>query len=160
MLTETQGGVRLVYDMIRDGAPNLSVAETSRPITASEHAVGIFRRLQRRHIIPQEREAMFVLALDAGLRPVGAHVPHVGTADGCMVHPRDVFRMPIALGATGVIVAHNHPSGDTKPSQQDAAVTARLRSGAKLLELTLHDSIVVTDRNHLSIIDIDPMRMY
>ena len=62
--------------------------------------------------LDQDREHFMVLALNARGRVIGYKVIATGTANACLVHPREVFRTAIALGAVTVIVAHNHPSGE------------------------------------------------
>jgi DNA repair protein RadC len=58
------------------------------------------------------------------------------------VHPREVFQSAVLIGACGVIVGHNHPSGDPSPSPEDRAVTRRLADAGKLIGVPLLDSVV------------------
>jgi DNA repair protein RadC len=60
-----------------------------------------------------------------------------------LVHPREVFRIAIALGAAAIVVAHNHPSGDASPSAEDHAVTRQLVAAGRILDLPVHDHIIV-----------------
>lgn len=66
-----------------------------------------------------------------------------GTVSSSLVHPREVFREAIREGASSVICAHNHPSGDPTPSAEDRAVTRRLREAAHAVEIELHDHVVL-----------------
>ena len=66
-----------------------------------------------------------------------------GTADKTFIHPREIFRHAIRLGAVSVIVAHNHPSGDPTPSDEDIAETKRLRETGELVGITLDDHVVI-----------------
>ncbi len=68
-----------------------------------------------------------------------------GSANMCPVDPRDIFAPALACRAVGIIVAHNHPSGDPTPSQQDIHLTRHLARGAELLGLRLLDHVVVGD---------------
>ena len=63
-----------------------------------------------------DREHFVVLALDARNRPIGAHTVSVGSLSAAIVHPREVFKFAILANAAAVILAHNHPSGDTAPT--------------------------------------------
>ena len=75
-----------------------------------------------------------------------------GTADKTFLHPRDIFRQAIRLGAVSVIVAHNHPSGDPTPSEEDIAETKRLIETGEVVGIPLDDHVVI-GRNgaHVSI---------
>jgi DNA repair protein RadC len=68
-----------------------------------------------------------------------------------MVHPREVFRPAIADAANCIIVAHNHPSGDPTPSDQDISVTERLEKAADIIGIPVIDHIVVAGDKALSI---------
>lgn len=67
-----------------------------------------------------------------------------------MAHPRDVYAGAVADLATGIIVAHNHPSGDPSPSKQNIATTQQLVAAGQILGVKLLDHIIVTGRKHYS----------
>lgn len=69
-----------------------------------------------------------------------------GTANSSLVHPREVFREAIRLGASAIIAVHNHPSGDPGPSSADIQVTRQLREAARTVSIDLHDHIIVGDK--------------
>ena len=75
----------------------------------------------------------------------------VGSLSASIVHPREVFEPAIVRSAAGVIVAHNHPSGDPEPSPEDVAVTRRLADAGTLLGIELLDHIVVAERGFVSL---------
>ncbi len=75
----------------------------------------------------------------------------VGSLSASIVHPREVFVPAVAGSAAGVIVAHNHPSGDPEPSPEDLAVTRRLREAGDLLGIELLDHLVVAERGYVSL---------
>jgi DNA repair protein RadC len=66
-----------------------------------------------------------------------------GILDSSLVHPREVFRAAIAEAAAGIIVVHNHPSGDPTPSTEDRTVTRQLVAAGQLLDLPLHDHVII-----------------
>jgi DNA repair protein RadC len=76
-----------------------------------------------------------------------------GGLDATMALPRDVFRQAVREGATGVIVAHNHPSGDPEPSREDIALTKRLVEAAAVLGIRLLDHVVFGDGRFVSLKD-------
>lgn len=70
-----------------------------------------------------------------------------GTINATLIHPREVFRMAIGVGAYAIILAHNHPSGDTTPSQDDRAVTRQLIAAGSLLTIPVHDHLIISGRD-------------
>ena len=90
------------------------------------------------------QEIFWVLPLNSKNRLIGAPVVVVqGTGNTAALQPRDVFAPALRLGAAGFICAHNHPSGDTAPSDADLALTRRLLETAALLNLPLLDHLIV-----------------
>ena len=71
-----------------------------------------------------------------------------GGLDGTLADPKDVFRQAVREGATGVILCHNHPSGDPTPSQQDIAVTKRLQEAGEVLGVRVLDHVIFGDGTH------------
>lgn len=90
---------------------------------------------------PQEHFCAVAVNVKNGV--LGVKTVHIGTADSAPVWPRDVFREAIRLGAAGVFVVHNHPSGDPEPSAADYAVTDRLVAIGELLQIPLLDHVIV-----------------
>jgi DNA repair protein RadC len=74
----------------------------------------------------------------------------IGSLSASIVHPREVFLPAIVHGAAGLIVAHNHPSGDPEPSPEDVSVTRRLAEAGELLGIELLDHVVVAERGFVS----------
>lgn len=69
----------------------------------------------------------------------------VGTLDASLVHPREVFKVPIIEGSSSIILSHNHPSGDPTPSKEDHAITMRLEQAGELLGIEVLDHIIHGD---------------
>lgn len=91
----------------------------------------------------QAQERFAVLLLDVKHRIIGTHIITIGSATETIAHPRDIFRAVIKQGATRLIVAHNHPSGNTEPSPEDIHLTRQLLSGAQLLGIPLLDHLIL-----------------
>ena len=66
-----------------------------------------------------------------------------GTASGSLVHPREVFRPAIRHGASAIILAHNHPSGDPTPSSADLKVTKKILEASKAVDLSMLDHVII-----------------
>jgi DNA repair protein RadC len=95
-------------------------------------------------------EEFHVLALDTRSRVLRDITVTKGLLDSSLVHPREVFRAAIAEAAAGVILVHNHPSGDPTPSAEDRAVTAQLVAAGRLLDLPVYDHVIVAGDHWLS----------
>ena len=95
-------------------------------------------------------ESFVALLVDSKNRPIGERVICSGGPSHCPVDPAQVFRTVLQESAHGVIFAHNHPSGDPSPSEQDLALTHRLVAGAKLLGIRILDHIILGHGDHYS----------
>ena len=97
-----------------------------------------------------DREEFLALFLDGKNRVQGFHVVSVGSLTAALVHPREVFKPAILGNAAAVVLVHNHPSGDLRPSDEDVAVTRRLVHAAELLGIRVLDHVIVGDGAYAS----------
>lgn len=88
-------------------------------------------------------ETFWVIMLNRKTRAIARHLCTTGTLTSSLVHPREVFKPAILSSAAGIIVAHNHPSGDPAPSSADLQVTRQLREAARTLDISLIDHVVL-----------------
>jgi len=98
-----------------------------------------------------DRERFLALFLDSRHRIQTVETVSIGSLNASLVHPREVFKTAIALSAAAVIVAHNHPSGNARPSHDDLDLTARLDRCGELLGVALLDHLVVGETEVTSI---------
>ena len=105
------------------------------PSTVSQQLLPLFDGLDREHFV--------VLALDARNRPIGCNTVSVGSLSASIVHPREVMKFAILANAAAVILAHNHPSGETSPSRDDIELTQRLVQAGQILEIEVLDHVIV-----------------
>jgi DNA repair protein RadC len=108
----------------------------------------IFEYLKEK-IGKEKKEHFAVLYLDTRNHLIFDEIS-VGTLNASLVHPREVFSKAILNSASHVIIAHNHPSGDCTPSEEDITTTKRLIEAGKILGITVVDHIVVTKNNYSS----------
>ncbi|HZM63576.1 MAG TPA: JAB domain-containing protein [Candidatus Saccharimonadales bacterium] len=101
-------------------------------------------------IASHRQEHLVCLSLDGGYRLITKRVVFIGTVDAVMTHPREVFSGAIADLAVGIVVAHNHPSGDPHPSKQDIMATQQLIAAGQILGVKLFDHIIVAGDEHYS----------
>lgn len=75
----------------------------------------------------------------------------VGSLNGAIIHPRELYRAAVKVGAAGVIVVHNHPSGDSTPSREDIALTKRLVEAGRIVGIELLDHVIIGDGRYVSL---------
>ena len=95
-------------------------------------------------------EEFHLLALDSQSQVLREVLVTRGLLNSSLVHPREVFRAAIAEAAAGIIVVHNHPSGDPTPSAEDRAVTQQLVAAGRLLDVPLYDHVIIAGDRFLS----------
>ena len=95
-------------------------------------------------------EEFHLLALDSQSQVLREVLVTRGLLNSSLVHPREVFRAAIAEAAAGIIVVHNHPSGDPTPSAEDRAVTQQLVAAGRLLDLPLYDHVIIAGDRFVS----------
>lgn len=94
-------------------------------------------------LAPLEREVFTVLFLDTKHRLIASEDMFLGSIDEAAVYPREVLKRALQHNAAALIVAHNHPSGNTAPSHADIAITERLKSALGLVDIRLLDHFIV-----------------
>jgi DNA repair protein RadC len=97
-----------------------------------------------------QKEEFRVLFLDRKNSLIGDEVQSSGTVDHTPVYPREIVKRALELGATAIILVHNHPSGDPTPSKADIAMTREVVDAAKALRIVVHDHVIVGRSGHIS----------
>lgn len=92
-----------------------------------------------------EKEHFAAYILNSRNRVKSWQIVGQGIADACLIHPREVFRPAIVAAGSAVIVAHNHPSGDTRPSPEDLRVTRQLIETGKIIGIQVLDHVIIGD---------------
>jgi DNA repair protein RadC len=98
----------------------------------------------------EDIEQFRILFLDKKNRLIADEVQQKGTVDHTPVYPREVIKRSLELGATALILVHNHPSGDPAPSTADVQMTRQINEVAKPLGITVHDHIIIGKSGHAS----------
>ena len=98
-----------------------------------------------------DREQFIIACLNTKNEPTNISVVSVGSLNKAIVHPREVFKTAILSNAASVMAFHNHPSGETTPSQQDIQLTNRLYEVGELLGIKLLDHLIIGDRTFTSL---------
>ncbi|PIN70842.1 hypothetical protein COV94_01020, partial [Candidatus Woesearchaeota archaeon CG11_big_fil_rev_8_21_14_0_20_57_5] len=89
------------------------------------------------------QEHLLALFLDVRNKVLGHEMIAKGTLDSCLAHPREIFRPAIQKSAKSVIIAHNHPSGDPTPSEEDQQLTRAIAKAGELIGIPLLDHIII-----------------
>ena len=123
------------------------VPAKERPkITCSIDAVNLLKPLFTEDEM-DTRESFYILLLNRANKVLGWHLVSVGGVSGTLVDPKIVFTVALNSLASGIILCHNHPSGNTEPSKSDVELTKKLYSVGKLLEISVMDHIILTPSN-------------
>jgi len=177
MLSQNQ---RDPFDLLREVSPQelmdipgIGPAKATTILAAVELGKRVFQsRPQEREVIDnpaaaaaalshelmwQSQERFAVVLLDVKNRLIGTKVITIGTAHETLVHPRDVFREVIRMGATRTIIAHNHPSGNLEPSPEDIALTEQLLQAGQYLNIPIVDHLILGNGNHQSLRQISDL---
>jgi DNA repair protein RadC len=127
-----------------------------RTVTEQDSARPVFKTPvdAGRYLLPRfsckSVEEFGLLVLDTRNRLKTIQIVSKGSLNGSLVHPREVYREAVAVQAAGLILFHNHPSGDPTPSREDLDLTRRLRDGGKLLGIEVLDHIVLGAGRYVS----------
>lgn len=100
-----------------------------------------------------DKEYLVVCCLDGKSQPVSMEVVAIGMVNQCLVGIREVFKNAILSNAVALIVFHNHPSGDSRPSSSDFYISRKLKQAGELLDIEVLDHIVLGDEEFHSIAD-------
>jgi DNA repair protein RadC len=95
-------------------------------------------------------EEFWLINLNAKLEVKNLKLISRGTLNFCLVHPRDLFREALLANSYAIIIAHNHPSGDVQPTDEDILLTKKLVKISKTIEIPLLDHIVFSDQLYFS----------
>ncbi|MBW6519367.1 MAG: DNA repair protein RadC [ANME-2 cluster archaeon] len=122
--------------------------EEERPRISSPEAAYRFLYPKLRE---QKKESFIALHLDTKNKLLREETVSVGSLNANIVHPREVFKTAIQESAAAIIVAHNHPSGDPSPSQNDIDITRKLVETGRVIGIELYDHIIIGDGRFLSL---------
>ena len=124
-------------EMVKERAVRFATNLVRTPQDAASILAGFLAGVDREHFV--------LMCLDTKNKVNALNVVSVGTLNGAMVHPREVFKPAILANAAAVILGHNHPSGDTTPSREDKKIVKRLAEVGKILGIEVLDSLIIGD---------------
>ena len=109
------------------------------------------------HYGDRKQEHFLCISINGANEVINVRVVTIGLINKTHVHPREVFAEVIAERASAVIIAHNHPTGDLKPSTEDIKITKRIKSAAKVLGINLLDHIIFNTKAYYSFAENDEL---
>jgi len=122
-------------------------------VSTPEDVVALIKPL----LVGQEREHFYCICCDTKNRVKKVVEVSVGSLNASIVHPRELFRMAIAVSAASVVVAHGHPSGDPQPSGADIQLTRRLVRAGDVIGIEVLDHVVIGGEEHASLRELSLM---
>lgn len=131
--------------MVKESGANYDVDSAVKTPDSAVSAINLIFDLCN-----QPNEVFAILCLNTKNKIAGAHIISRGSLNSSIVHPREVFKAAILNNSSGIILFHNHPSGDSQPSREDIETTERLVKSGDLLGIKVLDHLIVGDGNHHS----------
>ncbi len=119
-----------------------------KPVLGSWQALLDYLTIDMAHLTV---ERVRVLYLDTRNRLIMDHHVGDGSIDEAAIHPREVIRRALDIGASALILVHNHPSGNPEPSRADIDITRRIAEAGRLLGVVVHDHVIVGRQGHTSL---------
>lgn len=123
--------------LVKENSCNYPVDSLRNPQSVTEMLNTVFR------LNKQAEEYVYMIALNTKCKPLGIFEISHGAADQSICNPREIFIKALLCGANGIILAHNHPSGDTTPSKNDVEVYQRIKKAGKIIGVNLFDNLVI-----------------
>lgn len=135
---------------IREVEPKFKKSEhqDTIKISSSKDAYQLFTDLE-----DSTQEKLIALHLAGDNSVVCFQVVHVGSINSAFCNPADILRTTLLTGAVGLIVIHNHPSGDPRPSPSDKEAITNIKTACKIFQLQLFDSIIIGKHKYYSAAD-------
>ena len=128
--------------MVREGSTKYENRKIETPFDAYV--------LLKNFLEDSDREELLVVCLDTKNQPINICTVSVGTLNSSLVHPREVFKTAILSNSNQIMLAHNHPSGISAPSNEDKAMTSRIKDAGVILGIELIDHIIIGSNEYFS----------
>ena len=119
------------------------------PTGVIREARDIFKNIKEMNI-DYAQENFIVFFLDSKNKIINAEVLFKGGLNSCLIDPKTIFRIALLHNSNGIIVAHNHPSGDLTPSNEDKNIYELLQKSGEFLDLCCMDSIIFNEKEYYS----------
>lgn len=149
--------IKTISWKFRDVAESYPEIESVKNVKISHP--GIFYDMFKFLFDHETKEKFIVFWLNAANKILGFEVVSEGNLISSVVHPREVFRSAIVSSCNGILLTHNHPSGNIEPSQDDISITRKLVSTGNIIDIKVLDHIIFTNNSFYSFVEHGLLRM-
>jgi DNA repair protein RadC len=127
----------------------VQIPKNAVPVTDPQAIADVFHSvLNAEPIHDREKEHFWIVGLNTRNNIKYIELVSLGTLNASLVHPREAFRFAVLQGSSSIILAHNHPSDDMNPSEDDLSLTRRLCDAGKILGIEVLDHIIVANNTN------------
>lgn len=130
--------------LVKEKAVNYAAGKLNDP----EDIVLMMRRLL--HMEQMAEEYCYMIAMNSACKVLGVFLISKGTVNISLVTPRELYIRALLAGAVQIVLCHNHPSGNAIPSEQDIAITRKIKEAGELININLADHIIIGSDSYLS----------
>ena len=145
MTIQPYAGLKVRIQLVREGTGQ----EYGKRISSSSDVVDLVGP----ELKSSDREVFLSVLLNTKNVPIGVEEVSIGSLNQSVVCPRELFKSAVLASASSLILAHNHPSGDPEPSQEDLKITQRLVTAGEILGIRILDHVIVAGVSHLSLLE-------
>src|SRR5699024_8617345 len=111
--------------------------------------------IARQYLGNPDREHLIAICLNTKYEPTHIETISIGTLSSTVYTPREIFKTAIIANSAAIVIAHNHPSGNPEPSNEDQQMAKRVQETGKLLGIQLLDCIILGDNSYISMKEVD-----
>lgn len=130
--------------LVKEKGVNYDVGKLNSP----EDIVLMIRRLL--HVEQMAEEHCYMIAMNSSCKVLGVFFISKGTVNVSLVTPRELYIRALLAGAVQIVLCHNHPSGNAIPSEQDIAITQKIKEAGEMININLADHIIIGSDSYLS----------
>lgn len=128
-----------------------AVAENIK-VRSSKYTYDFLHKVYKEKTV-EYRESFYVILLDTGNNIIDYSCLHEGAITGCLVDVRMIMQTALLKNATRILVSHNHPSGNSSPSEADKKLTKKIKEACKVMDIPLLDHVIYTKKEYYSFSD-------
>ncbi len=122
---------------------------SQKKITSPNDIADIFIPVLRDEL----KERFIVVCLSSANKIIKHETISIGNLNSSIVHPREVFKVAIDTSSASIILIHNHPSGNTEPSNEDISITKKMVEAGKILDIPVNDHVIIAGNNFTSFVE-------
>ena len=122
---------------------------SNKKITSPQDIADIFVPLLRDEV----KERFIVVCLNSANKIIKFEIISIGNLNSSIVHPREVYKVAIDSLAASIILIHNHPSGNTEPSNEDISITRKIVEAGKIIDIPVFDHLIIAGNNYVSFVE-------